>query len=27
VSSFEGGEYQLHLWTITEELKRQVERR
>ena len=27
VSSVEGGEYQLHLWTITEELKRQVERR
>jgi uncharacterized protein (TIGR03000 family) len=27
VSSVEGGEYQLHLWTITEELKRRVERR
>lgn len=27
VSSAEGGEYELHLWTVTEEVKRKMERR
>jgi hypothetical protein len=26
VSSAEGGDYELHLWTITQDLKRKLER-